>query len=54
MAVIKSALIFLNLVHHDIIHIVLKHGRILAEGLQEDWQVQVKETEAGHKAGKAH
>lgn len=53
MAVIKSAIWF-NSVHHYIICIVLKHGRILAEGLQEDWQVQVKETEAGHKAGKAH
>lgn len=53
MAVTERAIWF-HSVHHCSICIVLTHGRILAEGLQEDWQVQVKETEAGHKAGKAH
>lgn len=31
-----------------------KHERILAEGLQEDGQVQVEETKAGDKVGETH
>lgn len=31
-----------------------KHERILAEGLQEDGQIQVEEAEAGDKVGQTH
>lgn len=33
---------------------LLSMRKILAEGLQEDGQVQVKEMEAGHEAGQTH